>query len=389
MTQPPEQPFDEASLERALRAPGTADELADEERYVAMFREARASGDAAPIVLPRRRRTARRVGAGSAFVVALAVGGSAAAAYTGSLPDPIQEFAHRALGPVAPPAPDQQRPDRAADRVDVPASPSATSAPTTAPASPTHAPTAAPTHTAKPSRSPEPSSTSTSEPSPTTLSPTAIPTAAPTSESTPTSAVPSATPTETPPPAVGPSPVGAVSISGSTHRVEPGQSVVFAGVVTSETGQPIRKRKVALQVRTDGRWVVVTTGRTDATGQISLVLPPVTQTTGVRLRSGGVRSDRWRVTLHPQVSATSVPTDEPGTVTITATVVGGQDGDRVVLATKAGQVATGTLSGGTVTFQVTPTQKRTRYLILLPGTRAHGPDRAAITVIVKRPQGGG
>jgi hypothetical protein len=90
-------------------------------------------------------------------------------------------------------------------------------------------------------------------------------------------------------------------------------------------------------------------------------------------------------TLHPQVSLTSSPGDRAGTAVITATVVGGQSGDQVVLATTSGQVATGTLSGGTVSFTVTPEAKKTRYLVLLPATSEHGPDKAWITVIVKKP----
>ena len=39
MTRPPDQPFDdEEALLRALRAPGSAGELGEEEKYVAMFR---------------------------------------------------------------------------------------------------------------------------------------------------------------------------------------------------------------------------------------------------------------------------------------------------------------------------------------------------------------
>jgi hypothetical protein len=388
VTQPPDQPFGEESLLRALRSPGSADELGEEERYVAMFREARASGDAAPAALPARtRRTARRMGASSALVVALAVGGGGvAAAYTGNLPEPIQEFAHRALGPVAPPAPDEQRPHRAEDHATADASssstPTATSSPSATPtptATPTHPASAKPSHSQKPTPSATPTPTPSSAPSST---PTTAPSATPTPTTTPT---PTATPTPTSSPTVSPPAVAAVSISGSTHKVEPGQSVAFAGVVTSDSGLPMRKKVVILQVRTGDRWVAVTSGRTDATGQVTLVLPPIERTTGVRLRSHGVHSARWRVTLHPQVSLTSSPGDQAGTAVITATVVGGQSGDQVVLATTSGQVATRTLSGGTVSFAVTPEAKKTRYLVLLPATSEHGPDKAWITVIVKKP----
>ena len=48
----------------------------------------------------------------------------------------------------------------------------------------------------------------------------------------------------------------------------------------------------------------------------------------------------------------------------------------------------GTLAGDQVSFTVTPTTKKTRYVVVLPGTSAHGPDHATITVIVKNPAGG-
>ena len=181
----------------------------------------------------------------------------------------------------------------------------------------------------------------------------------------------------------------AVSISGSTHKVEPGQSVAFAGVVTSEEGAPVRRTRVTLQTLSDRGWVPVTSARTDASGQVSLVLPPISTTTGVRLRTAGVHSPRWRVTLHPQLTVTSAHGSEPGTVVITATAVGAQPGDRIQLLTGTGEVAAGTLDGSSISFTVTPAKKKTRYTVLLPGTSAHGREHAGITVIVKKPVGSG
>ena len=177
----------------------------------------------------------------------------------------------------------------------------------------------------------------------------------------------------------------AVSISGSTHKVEPGQSVAFGGVVSAEDGTPVRRARVSLQVLSGGRWAALSSARTDASGAVSLVLPPISATTGVRLRTAGVHSARWKVTLHPSVTVSSSAGADTGTVVITATALGAQPGDRVVLLSKAGQVATGTLSGDSVSFTVTPTTKKTTYVVLLPGTSAHSPDKARITVIVKNP----
>ncbi len=386
MTQPPEQPFDEESLSRALRAPGSAAELGDEERYVAMFREAQSSPGAAPVALASgRRRAVSRFGAGSAFVVALAVGSSAAAAYTNNLPEPIQRFAHRALGPVAPPAPVEHH-HRAKDQPTAAGPSSGTPTPTPTPTpsdSPTPSSTPSPATSPRPSHSPKPTPTPSAAPS-AVPSATAVPTATP----TPSAPAPSPTPVPTPTATATPLPpvvAAAVSISGSTHKVETGQFVAFAGVVTAADGTPLRRARVVLQTLTDRGWSAVTSGRTDASGQVSLVLPPIAATTGVRLRTAGVHSPRWRVTLHPELTVTSARGPESGTVVITVTAVGAQSGDRVQLVTKAGEVAAGTLDGSTVTFAVTPTQRKTRYTVLLPRTSAHGPDRASITVIVKPP----
>ena len=159
MTEPPDQPNDPESLSRALRAPGSESELREEQEYVAMFR----SAQAAPA--PRGRRAVSRFGAGTAFVVALAVGGSAAAAYTNHLPEPIQRFAHRALGPVAPPAPTPTHHHArdhvtATDRTPTP-TPSETGTPSS---TPSQSPTSAPSPMIRPTGHRAASSTEASSP---------------------------------------------------------------------------------------------------------------------------------------------------------------------------------------------------------------------------------
>ena len=269
-----------------------------------MFREARDSGEPAPTPLsPRRRRLAGRYGAGPPCVALAVGGGGVAAAYTGNLPDPIQEFAHRALGPVAPPRPTSRAPTGPRTSRPPPPPPPRPGSPTPPP-TPTddpvadavarRRPTRRRTRRSRPRRPP---------PHPRRLlrrrRPRPTPTPTPTATEVPTP-TPTATPTVVPPPVV-----AAVSISGSTHKVEPGQSVAFSGVVTSDDGNPMRRKKVTLQARAGSRWVRVTSGRTDASGQVTLVLPPIPASTAVRLRSNGVHSTRWRVTLHPQVSVSS------------------------------------------------------------------------------------
>jgi hypothetical protein len=182
--------------------------------------------------------------------------------------------------------------------------------------------------------------------------------------------------------------VAAVSIAGSSHRVDVGQSVVFSGVVTGSDRSPMRRAPVTLQELTGGRWVAVTSARTDASGSVTLTLPPVPTTTAVRFRSGRVHSARWRVDLHPELTVSSTPAGTPGTVVITATAVGAQPGDQVQLLSKSGQVGSGTLGAdGSVSFTVTPTTKKTRYVVLVPRTQSHTLDHASITVIVKKVAG--
>src|SRR4051794_14709836 len=106
--------FDEQALVRALQAHGTTTELADEERYLAMFR------DAGPTTAPvpgggiggiAGRRTARRLGTGVtlAVVVAVATGG-VAAAYSSNLPDPVQRAVASVLAPLGVPEPEDTQP---------------------------------------------------------------------------------------------------------------------------------------------------------------------------------------------------------------------------------------------------------------------------------------
>ena len=98
------QEFEDSPLVRALRAPGTPAELAEEARFVAAFR-----ATARPLT-PRSpagragmaRRTVGRIGVGGAAVLATLslTGGVAAAAYTQRLPRSVQVIAHDAFGRV-------------------------------------------------------------------------------------------------------------------------------------------------------------------------------------------------------------------------------------------------------------------------------------------------
>ncbi|TNM42872.1 hypothetical protein FHP29_07705 [Nocardioides albidus] len=99
--------FADSDLVRALRAPGTPDELAGEARFVAAFRDAHRT-EAVRGRAALGGRVAGRIGVGGAALLAAVTltGGVAAAAYTRHLPHPVQVIAHDTFGAVGvPPAP--------------------------------------------------------------------------------------------------------------------------------------------------------------------------------------------------------------------------------------------------------------------------------------------
>ena len=153
--------MDEHELERALSAPGTATELAEQDKYVAMFRAAQPV-PAPTVVVPMARRTARRVGTTAILAAAVAVAtGGVAAAYSSNLPAPVQRAVHSVLAPLGVP---QAKPAKEAP----PATPQADPTPVAPSPTPAVPPHPRPSH----SHPPRPSST----PSPSTVDPSASPT---------------------------------------------------------------------------------------------------------------------------------------------------------------------------------------------------------------------
>ena len=403
--------FDEESLLRALRAPGSSSELADEERYVAAFRDFHTRGGRSRRGGRGSRRgggAARRLGAGTALAVVVGVsGGGVAAAYSGGLPDPLQNFAHRVLGPVGAPPPadrDPQQRQSAAPRS--PASPSPTPAtpspsasePTpTLPASPT--PNPGPSKGSEPSKGPsdrpskDPSNTNSPEASP-TPSPTATPTTTP--EATPsTTATPSASPSlsSTPSPTTPPAPAPAkLTLQGGAVRVDVGQTTSFSGVVTAKDGSPIPGTKVTLQQSGSDGWSRLGVATSDEKGSVTFVSAPLTQTIVVRLRSAPVSSEPWRVVMRPlltlsaEVAGSAQGSGESKVpIAISASAEGGRPGDLIrLLAQKGGEsvlVGEGLLdANGAFQFRVTQSKRRMTYVVVLPQTEAHGPGRASIRV---------
>lgn len=364
-------------LVRALRAPGSPSELEDEARFVAAFRaqQAAPAGGAAPTGRGVVRRLGlRRLGTGgTAVVVAVALTGGVAAAYTGRLPDPVQQLAHEVIGAPAPvtdaPAPDAGDP-REPD-------PSPSAAPSSDEAS--TAPSSSPS--GSPSRG---SDTQGDEPSG-PASPSRTPATGPSPSGSPS---PSDQPSRSPEPSPSPTPVvdppAAMTMVGSDHLVGYGATVTLSGRMTTVSGAPAADVRVVLLVQSGGGWAPVAATRTDASGGVGVSSQPVTGLQRYRWRAKhGVRSIAWKVRVKPELAASA----DQGTTTSTIAVstVGAQPGDVVELWTrvggKAAQVAqTSVTAGGTASFEV-PTPRRPRvFVVRLGPTRDHAAAKAKVSV---------
>lgn len=396
---------DQASLERALRAPGSAEELAEQERYVAMFRAARAP---APAAAGGAARTAiRRLGTGGTLAVVFAVASAGvAAAYSRSLPDPVQRAFHSVLAPIGvPPAEPQRQPDPAQARTSAePTPPGSSPAPQTAsatssadPSEPVAGPSAGPSASTDPSASSTRGAVPSAEPSdgaaptdpaadpaaPTDTATTAVPaTPAATALPSPTGAPSPATSTAPAPPvptpttaapAAAPASVRILS-AGADQQVAPGGTAVVAGEVRAADDTPVPGVAVVLQARTDGAWHRISTGRSGEDGSVAVATGPLQQSTSVRLRAGGVTSPAWRLVVQPTLTAT-VQTHGP-TTTLGVSATGGRAGDAVVLLVRRdGALVTeahGVLdAAGSARFDVATPARLTRYVVRLPATPTH------------------
>ncbi|MFT4288625.1 hypothetical protein [Nocardioides sp.] len=395
----------DSALVRALRAPGTDAELAGEERAVAAFRAASL----------RHRGVVRRLGtSGTAAVAILALsGGVAAAAYTNRLPDPVQRIAHTTLAKVGVPAP-QPAP--------LVAAPSKDTESETGPSTPAGAPTSA-RPTGKSTRSPSPtrpSETATktsvnsaavplpspSEPEPTSESSAASPSASltpsstrsaspsssatssvsPTSTTTPSS---SGSPTASPTGSTGPSlppRAAAVTIDLTSRRVDEGGSVLVTGVVTDAAGKPMSGRPVRLLGKSaaqPGRQVL-TRGRTDAAGAVTLLSPGLADTSRLRLRTKGARSVAIRVVVVPPLAAAYAD----GRVTVTTSSA--HSGETVTLrARPAGTSVEAILDQtGQASFSVVAEEQVVSYDLLLAASPRHAAARVTLVVPQASPSPG-
>lgn len=372
----PPAPTDDAlppDLVAALRAPGSADELADEARFVDAFRQHHQTvlAPVVPAQRPPRRLNARRLGTGgTAVVVAVALTGGVAAAYTGNLPDPVQHFAHVVIGAPAP-SPDRRTP-AAADDATGDASPSAATSPSAGPsAGPSDDPGASQSTGADPSGA----GSASGDPSSTT-------------GGSSQGSGPSRTPSPTEEPSSSPSPVvdppAALTMSGSSHLASFGATISLSGRLTTASGAPAVGRKAVLLVRDASGWAAVAKVTADGSGNVAATSRSVTGAQHYRWRAKpGVKSGTWRVKVNATVSATA----DVGatTTTITAATVGASAGDTVELYTRVGGRVVkvgqaGVSAGGTATFEFpTPARKRAFGVRLVP-TRDHTAARAKVSV---------
>lgn len=349
-------------LVRALRAPGTPEELAGEATLLSAYREAHAAPQSV-------RRLVGRFGLGATSAVAAVVlSAGVAAAYTQALPDPVQRIAHGVLGPVGVPAPQKQEP---AARVALP-EPSPTSSAST---TPTATPTATPTRSPGPGR-PSPTRAPAAPPTVgTTGSPADLPSPTPEPGATPT------TGTTSPPRPV----PAAVAVRTSSSRVPAGGTARVIGSLTADDGSALRRRTVSFWVRpVGGSWSKVGTARTDRAGRVSFTTPALDRTTRVRLGTpSGVLSEVLTVVVVPQLVVSVV--EQGGTSTVTVSTTGAREGETVTAFRSVGgklvRVGSARVGpDGSAVVSVPTPGKQVRLVLRLRGTAQHAPAQTSATI---------
>lgn len=354
---------------RALIAPGTAAELAGEADALAAFR-------AAVPVRPRRRYLGRVGVGGSAAAVALVLSGGVAAAYTSSLPAPLQRAAHSALGVIDVPAAHKSSPKVSGNSshgvpgvTSTPSSPAAGGAGTPSPsATPSQARHPLAGHRRPGHRRPGAHPTPSTSPS-TSPTPTSSPTPTPTGSISPVPPVP-----------------GSITISLSASTVSVGGSVTVSGRIATAAGKPISGERIWLLEQAAGqhRLSQVASGMSSAAGTVVLETPALDSNATFRL---SVRPHTASAVLGVVVDPTlTASISAAGSLdTIQAQSTGGRTGDAVILEVRHGaawrHVATTRLDGSdTADFQVpAPHGRAAHYRVLLPSTSYHGSAEASVT----------
>ncbi len=368
------EPWAEDDLVRALRAPASPGELAQQQAYVAAYRHEMGPGAAAG----PRSRAARRLAAGGTAVVLVALSGGVAAAYTGNLPQPMQQLAHTVMGAPAPETPaapagapsssaaPHEDADTAADSLAGPGSvESPNSRGAQPPAGPGGQPSGQPSAqpSAQPSKPPAADSGGGRDPGPDGG-------ASPTPQDDPTSAPP-------------PAPPALATIAGGSHLAGYGQTVRLTGRLSTSSGLPVAGYPLALQVRRGDRWQTVTRTATGASGTATATSLPVGGLEHYRWRTRGVHSRAWQIKVRPTLSASATVGDQDSA--ILATAVGASPGDGVVLyvmvRAQPREVARARVTAdGSASFAIrTPARRRVFVVRLLP-TASHVGARARVLV---------
>ena len=303
----------------ALTGPASANELAGEADAVAAYREA-----VSTTVPPQRGRSAARVVTGTTVaVLVLGVSGGVAAAYTAQLPDSWQQKLHDEVPALHIPAPHHHK--------SIPSTlptPATTSIPSFVP-TPTPAPTVTggkPTAHSTPTAS---TTVATSLPTATSSVPVVLPSPTATASTT---ATPTPTSTSTAPPVVAGGQLQ-IRVTPGT-KVPVGTALSVSGKLADADGNAVANRRVVLIERVPGEAGRhrIGSGRTSATGEVSISGPTAQRNLRLVLRAGHVHSPVQRVvvipTLHVQVPATPAGATS---VTVSVSVSGGQAGDVVVV----------------------------------------------------------
>lgn len=391
--------FDDSALVRALRAPGTPDELADEERFVAAFRQAHQ-----PRALAGRdgrgRRVVGRIGVGGAALLATVTltGGMAAAAYTQRLPYSVQAIAHDAFGGVGVPPARPVMPKTTGPR-----------------ATPTPAP--GPTEGERPDERRTPDATRSVRPgddvSPTAGGSVGSPSSGatdgtgttandPTSDTgTASSGAPSGSTspgtddptTGTPaPPAVSATSVGATT---SARRVVTGGRATVTGLVRDE-GDPVEGAEVwLLQRHGSVAWTRVASAVTGEDGAAIFATGPLVENTTFRIRvevdtDGDTEPDRTLLSRKRRIGVQPVLTLGATGPVVTIDTVGAGPGDAVTVSRRT---ADGRLvrigirrldDQGGASYDLSSYSGRVRVLVRVLRTSTHTAVKRWITVRVPR-----
>lgn len=393
--------FEDSALVRALRAPGTPEELAGEARFVAAFRSAHAEHTVVPTDRGGRfGRVVGRIGVGGAALIATVslTGGMAAAAYTQRLPHSVQAIAHDAFGGVGvPPARPLTPPQTTAPRP----------APTTTPSAseserPEERRTPDATRSARPGDRPsrggdasvgtrssdttDATATTPTEPGSGSGTPS---TGTPTDPTSPATSDPT---TGNPTPPVSATTIGATT---STRRVVTGGRASVTGLVRDH-GDLVEGAEITLLQRhgTTG-WTRAGSAVTGEEGTAIFATGPLLETTTFRFRvevdtDGDSEPDRVLLSRKRRIGVQPILTLSSTGPVVDAHTVGAGTGDAITISRRT---ADGRLvrigirrldEQGHASYDLSSYTGRVRVLVRVLGTSTHTPVQRWITVRVPR-----